>query len=165
MRYFRKLNRHIKRLIRLLDIDDIPPASLMFFGGCFILAIIGFFSWRGDRNLLANGREIRAEVIDRRIDEDVNCDSDDLSETCTIDISYFITYQFNIEGESFTEEKAVTSGIYDRTESSIFVRYLPNQPSVSNVAETVENGLSFPLFSMVVVLVGLIGAAVIFWIS
>jgi hypothetical protein len=161
MTIVRKLMRQLNRLARQLDIDDIPPASLMFLGGCLILALIGFFSWRSDRALLANGREVQAEVIDRRIKETEDCDDG----VCSSDTSYILKYQFQVEGEKFTKETAVDSGIYDRAESSIRIRYLPERPSVSNVAETVENILSFPLFSIIALLVGLLGAAVIYWIA
>jgi hypothetical protein len=161
MAIIRKLTRQIKRLIRVLDIDDIPPASLFFLGGCLILALIGYFSWRSDQKLLTNGREIQAQVIDRYIRETMDCDGSD----CTSDTSYVLKYLFQVDGEAYTKETAVDRGIYDRAESSILIRYLPDRPSTSNVAETVENVLPFPLFSLITILVGLIGAAVIYFIQ
>jgi hypothetical protein len=157
----RRLTRQINRLIKRLDLDDIPPAALLFFSGCLILAVIGYFTWRSDRVLLANGREIRAEIIDRRIKETMDCDDS----VCTSETYYILNYQYQVDGETFSKETSVDSGIYDRAESSILVRYLPDRPSVSNVAETIENVLPFPLFSLVTILVGLIGATVIFFIQ
>jgi hypothetical protein len=133
----------------------------MFFGGCLILALIGFFSWRSDRVLLANGREIRAHVIDRQTKQTKDCDDNG----CTTEISHYLTYQYTVQDETFTEEQLVDSAIYDRAESSIMVRYLPDRPSTSNVAATVENVLPFPLFSLIALFIGLLGAAVIYWIS
>ncbi len=161
MRLIRRVTRQIKDLIRRLDIDDIPPASMLFLGGCLILAIIAFVSWRNDRALLADGHQIRAEVIDREIKETQDCDDG----VCTTDFSYLLTYQFEVEGESYTKELAVDRGIYDRTESSVQILYLPDRPSTSNVAEIVENVFSFPLFSLIALLVGFLGAAIIYWIS
>ena len=157
----RRLTRRLNSLARRLDIDDIPPASLLFLGGCLILALIGFFSWRADRNLLANGREIRAEVIDRRTKITEDCDDGD----CTTDISYYLTYLYFVDDELYEEEQVVDRAIYDRTESTVLIRYLPDKPATSNVAETVKNVLPFPLFSVVAIVVGLIGAAVIYWFS
>ena len=161
MVFIQSLTRRLNSLGRRLDMDDIPPASLLFLGGCLILALIGFFSWRSDRILLANGREIRAEVIDRRTKITEDCDDGG----CTTEISYFLTYQYFVDDAPFEEEQVVDRALYDRTESTILIRYLPDKPATSNVAETVKNVLPFPLFSVVAILIGLIGAAVIFWIS
>lgn len=54
MATIRRLTRPFKRLIRQLDINDIPPVSLLFFLGCLLLSIIAFTSWRSDRVLLLN---------------------------------------------------------------------------------------------------------------
>jgi hypothetical protein len=161
MSIIRKLIRYFKRLIRRLDLDDIPPVSLLFFGGCFVLAVILFFSWRGDTDLLLNGREIQADVIDRRIEFNQDCDD----YGCTNETSYFLTYTYIVDDESYTDEKSVDSGIYDRAESRILVRYLPDRPDISNVAETVENTLPFPFVSVVFIIIGLIGAVVVYFIS
>jgi hypothetical protein len=163
MRIIRKLTWPIKQLLRRLKLDHIPPLALLFLGGCLVLALIDFFSWRSDREVLEHGREIRADVIDRRTVVTEECEPDSFSNNCTTETSYYLTYRYRVEAGTFMDEQAVSKRIYERTESSILVRYLPDNPSVSNVAETVENSPSFPPFSIIVVFVGLLGAAIIYW--
>jgi hypothetical protein len=133
----------------------------LFLGGCLLLSLITFFSWRKDRALLANGREIQAQIIDRQTKFEQDCDD----YGCTSEINYYLTYQFVVQDETFTREQVVDSGIYERAESSISVLYLPERPATSNVAETANNSLPLPLFSLIAIVIGLLGGAIIYWIS
>jgi hypothetical protein len=157
----RRLLRRLNRLTKRLDLDEIPLASLLFFVGCLVLALIGYISWRSDHALLTNGREIRARVIDRQTKTTEDCDDDG----CTTEISHYLTYQYTVQDQTFTEEQLVDRDIYERAESTIPIRYHPDRPSTSNVAQTVENTLPFPLFSIIALFIGLLGAAIIYLVS
>jgi hypothetical protein len=94
--------------------------------GLFFLAygVKSVYEWQ---RLTAEGVTTRGKFIDRSI----SYDSDD-------DESYYVTFQFGLDNQTYVVEQNVDSGIYSRAETGtvVDVVYVPDNPTLARVAGT-----------------------------
>ena len=80
-------------------------------------------SWDRDNHFRAKGVDTQGTAIERRVSRGRST-------------SYYITYRYTVNGQTYTHEESVSSSDYDRvyTNQKIAVRYLSDNPAESELA-------------------------------
>lgn len=95
---------------------------LCLFGGV-ILTGGGFFEWRAEARLVAEGKLTRGRVVDRTVRRGVKG-----SKSHVLDVVYE-----SIGGKRYRKEFKVPRSVYDSTGETVDVRYLPSDPARSRI--------------------------------